>query len=102
MPLKKGYSQQSISKNIATEIRAGKPRKQAVARYRPQRGPEGEDEGQKVVSGKEVTLLPLPPLRTVLEGFPSYGSSLNKALCHKGRLRHFQLLAMNLPMAIGM
>jgi type I restriction enzyme, R subunit len=55
-----------------------------------------------LLSGKEVTLLPLPPLRTVLEGFPSYGSSLNKALCHKGRLRHFQLLAMNLPMAIGM
>ena len=31
MPLKKGYSQKSISKNIVTEIRAGKPRKQAVA-----------------------------------------------------------------------
>lgn len=29
------------------------------------------------LSGKEVALLPLPPLRTVLESFPSYGSSLN-------------------------
>ena len=31
MPLIKGYSKASISKNITTEIRAGKPRAQAVA-----------------------------------------------------------------------
>jgi hypothetical protein len=31
MPLIKGYSQKSISKNIEQEIRAGKPRKQAIA-----------------------------------------------------------------------
>lgn len=31
MPLKKGSSKKTISKNIATEIRAGKPPKQAVA-----------------------------------------------------------------------
>ena len=30
-------------------------------------------------SGKEAALLPLPPLRTVLESFPSYGSSLHEA-----------------------
>lgn len=31
MPLIKGYSKKSISKNIKTEIKAGKPRKQAIA-----------------------------------------------------------------------
>jgi hypothetical protein len=31
MPLKKGKSNKTISKNIATEIRSGKPRGQAIA-----------------------------------------------------------------------
>jgi hypothetical protein len=31
MPLKFGYSKKSISKNIGTEIKHGKPQKQAVA-----------------------------------------------------------------------
>jgi len=31
MPLKKGYSQNSISKNIKAEMKSGKPKKQAIA-----------------------------------------------------------------------
>jgi hypothetical protein len=31
MPLKKGSSKKTISKNLATEVRAGKPVKQAAA-----------------------------------------------------------------------
>lgn len=31
MPLKKGKSQKVIDKNIATEVKAGRPEKQAVA-----------------------------------------------------------------------
>ncbi len=31
MPLVKGKSKQAVSKNIATEIRAGKPKNQAIA-----------------------------------------------------------------------
>ncbi len=31
MPLKKGSSKNTLSQNIATEVRAGKPQKQAVA-----------------------------------------------------------------------
>lgn len=31
MPLKQGYGQKTVSKNIKTEMKAGKPQKQAVA-----------------------------------------------------------------------
>lgn len=31
MPLRRGHSKRTIAKNVATEIAAGKPQKQAVA-----------------------------------------------------------------------
>ena len=31
MPLKKGYGRKTVSKNIETEMKAGKPQKQAIA-----------------------------------------------------------------------
>lgn len=31
MPLKKGYSKETVAKNIKTEMKHGKPQKQAVA-----------------------------------------------------------------------
>jgi hypothetical protein len=31
MPLKKGYGEKTIAKNIKTEMKAGRPQKQAVA-----------------------------------------------------------------------
>jgi hypothetical protein len=31
MPLKRGSSRQTVSKNIKTEMKSGKPRKQAIA-----------------------------------------------------------------------
>ncbi len=58
--------------------------------------------GVVAVSGKEAALLPLPPLRTVLESFPSYGSSLYKS-CISLQNRQFIefMLGVDLTMAVS-
>src|ERR1039458_7718355 len=53
MPLEKGSSQETISKNIKTEMAAGKPQKQAVAISLSQAGKSNQDRGQNMA--KDVT-----------------------------------------------
>jgi hypothetical protein len=52
-------------------------------------------------SGKDMALPSHPPLRTVCESFPSYGSSLSKPPCWN-RLHHLETLDVNLSMAVRM
>src|SRR5262247_972439 len=50
--------------------------------------------------GSRAGLLPLSPLRTARESFPSSSSSLSNAPCGT-RWCHLQRLAMDLPVAVG-
>src|SRR5713226_5899975 len=50
--------------------------------------------------GSRARLLPLSPLRTARESFPSSSSSLSNAPCGT-RWCHIQRLAMDLPVAVG-
>jgi hypothetical protein len=53
MPMKKGHSKKVISSNIATEIRHGKPRNQAIAIAYNKAGLSRKSRsGQKSRSGK--------------------------------------------------
>ena len=49
-----------------------------------------ESAGNLALSGKGVTLRPLPPLRTVHDSFPSHGSSLSKARFGPSGVNHLR------------
>src|SRR3546814_8079866 len=52
-------------------------------------------------SGRDRPLLAHPPLRTVRESFPSYGSSLSKP-AFANRLHHLETIDVNLVMTVRM
>ena len=66
MPLEKGKSRAAFSHNVRTEMKAGKPQKQAVAiAYREQRG---KDALNKAISAGEREMEGQKQAKALLEG----------------------------------
>lgn len=53
MPMKKGYSDKTVSKNIKTEMKAGKPQKQAVAMAMGMAAKSAKEAGKPMKSMKK-------------------------------------------------
>jgi hypothetical protein len=64
MPLKPGSSKETISENISTEIRAGKPQKQAVAIAYS----EARRIGKKIKKNKKSLVVPIVKCSRILRG----------------------------------
>ncbi len=67
MPLQSGSSQATISKNIATEVRAGHPVKQAAAiAYSKARGDGAWEDGHRLQADADPSAIPQKPTATAL------------------------------------